>query len=1023
MAPTLADMAKKKPSSLEMMATTPAPERQARQAPQITFDEPGPVAPPAAPSLLDRLRSIPAASDVQNRGGNQLLYNIASNSILNLPSRFAGKALSQLTGLFKAPEPAENVAEKVADIGGLIAGEGLKWGAAYGTAGKAAGTALGRLAPRAGDIARLAVKGGASGVAVGAGEAALEGGGAGDIAKRAALYGGMGAVGDPLLEKAVLPLAGAALRKLVPKLAAKPAVAAPRDGAIPPQAPTPPVGMTSGGGGKPPIVPAAKAAAGAGDALYNPRELRDISGFRAYTQDVYRNFRDVFGKHFDKVKQAVLDPFDASKEASVDMQRNWTNRLKTEVVDKLGIKKGSKESALVQQFGEKKITLEELQKQAPDKWQNIVEADKWFRKAYDELLEAVNTSREKIYPNVEKHIASIEKKIAKVTNDPKLSDEQKAKMLDLLADQKEEAFRGKRIPKRQDYYRHFNELGESLGGLRNIFDTPAGIDPKLAGASDFTQPMSKYLSFAQKRGLGPFKNDAVGGFLNYLPAASNAIHIDPNIRVFRDLAADLAEQTGETRNVNHFIEFLRDYANDLAGKTNPADRFIQKVIPGGRMTFQAIRWLNNRVKANVILGNVGSALSQLANIPQGMAFAKQYAVPGMGRTMAAIFKPEMRIASPFLKERFAQGMYRQFDTGLLQQPKKFAMWMMEGADHIGTAFIWNSAYAKAVAEKVANPIKYADDVTRRMVAGRGVGEVPLLQKSQVMQIIAPFQVEVGNLWHVQRDFVKSKDFGGLALLYLANFMFNKGMEQARGSGVVFDPIDAMMDALAEEDTTIMQKGGRLAGEVLSNIPLGQTVAASMPQDKRKELFGRQDPTRFGGGILLTRSLQDPALRVLPSFGGMQIEKTIKGIRDYQRGGSYNAGKARLPILFPEQKELKYPVEQSTGNLVKGALFGTGGFPETREYYEQERRPLSEQQTQDLLKREQRGYSPKASYDALMLERQIEKLDTQIKDLAKQEKDGKITREERLQKQQELKGKQKELRQQRLPLLRTKKEGG
>ena len=1203
------------------------------------------ITPPAAtqpkPSLLSRLFApLPAASDVENRGGNQLLYKIASNPILNAPGRLASKALATLTSgrVMQAPKPAENTLEKAMDFGGMLTGEGLKWGTAYGTVGKLAGGAkvLGKLAPKARGIATLAAKGGASGIAVGAGEAALEGGDAGDVAKRAALYGGMGAVGDPLLEKAVIPLAKAGIQKVAPKLFAKPAMAAPkvevvdaaigpqrpqerlalppgqdftvrdlthdemigrvipkrplqlppgseeivkfnnrvtrnaplgtlkrsdnafkqaeqeltqgietlqnyvrhndilaayppgttieaamadaqkatgvnlqqlldayekaqklqatpleglpkvgllrvrmaniagveappklakldpllqfkqqipqpferpgitplrppaeekpllfkttikvpRDGAVPPLTPKPLNVAAGSGGNVPPIVPPAAKVAAEASPLYNPADIKDVSGFRAYTQDVGRNFRDVFGPHFESVKKAVLDPFDRSKGASVDMQRNWTTRLKTEIVDGLGIKKGSRESALVQQFGEKKITEDELKRRSPDKWENIKEADKWFRKVYDQLLEEVNVAREKIYPNVEKHMAEIEKKIAKVSNDPKMSEEAKKATLDLLADEKEAAFRGKRIPKREDYYRHFQELSDSLGGLRNIFDTPAGIDPKLAGVSDFTQPMSKYLSFAQKRGLGPFKNDAVGGFLNYLPAASNAIHIDPHIKVFRELAKDVAANTGETRNANNFIEYVRDFANDLAGKTNPFDRAIQKVIPGGRVAFNGLRWLNNRVKANVILGNAGSALSQIANVPQGIAFAKQYSVPGLGRTLASIVKPNMRITqSPFMKERFAQGMYRQFDTGLLQQPKKFAIWMMEGADHLGTAFIWNSAHAKAVAEKVANPIKYADDVTRRMVAGRGVGEVPLLQKSQVMQIVAPFQVEVGNLWNVQRDFVKAKDFGALATLYLANFMFNRGMEQVRGSGVVFDPIDAMMDALAEEDTTVVQKAGRLAGEVLSNVPLGQTVAALYPEygttmlgkelPTRKELMGRQDPTRYGSGVVSIEALKHPLTRIAPPFGGMQAEKTLKGLNALNKDAVYDQ----------EGKKMKYPILPSTSNQVKGLLFGTGGFPETREYYDQNRRSLSEDQTKDLLKREQRGYSTKAGYEALMLERKIDNLGTKINLLKKQEKAGELTREERLKKQREIEAQQRLLRQERIPLLRVKKEGG
>jgi len=696
--------------------------------------------------------------------------------------------------------------------------------------------------------------------------------------------------------------------------------------------------------------------------LYNVAEMKDTTGFKAHTMDIYRIFRDVFGKRYDKVKKAILDPFDASKKANVEFQHKWLDKLKTEVVDKLGIKKGSKESALVQQYGEGKITLDQLKQMRPKDWEKIVEADKWFRKAYDELLDTVNAIRAKIYPN----------------NPDKI------------------------IPKRKDYYRHFREFTD-LTGLKNIFETPANIDPNLVYISEFTQPKSKWLSFAQRRtGQGKHTVDAVGGFLNYLPSASYAVHIDPHIGVFEKLAADLAEATGEagtnTKHLNNFINFLRRFAQDLAGKTNPADRFIQDFIPGGRKTFHALNWLNSRIKANVILGNISSTLAQLANIPHGLAYAKQYSVPGAGRALKSIFvKSGPMSQSGFLLERYGgygSKFYRQFDVKLLEQPLKAAKWLVETTDKIGTSFIWNSVYSKGLAEGVANPVKYADDITRNLVAGRGIGEVPLLQKSKMYQMFLPFTLELANAWRVMKDFVSAKDFGGLAILLVANHLFNKGMEELKGSGVVFDPIQAMIDAFSEEDISPLQRAGRLAGEVLSNVPAGQTIASIYPEygtsiygyelPTRKELFGRNDPTRFGVGLpgVISKGLSDPFYKILPPFGGGQIQKTIRGIRALQNQGVYTEDKTQL----------KYPVETDTANIIRGSLFGTSAFPETREYYDQNRRPLSEKQTKQYLKGVESGKNPKALYENIQKRRALDRIEEEI---MKIKKDERLTPEEKM----------------------------
>lgn len=677
-------------------------------------------------------------------------------------------------------------------------------------------------------------------------------------------------------------------------------------------------------------------------------KLKDINGLQGYMSDIYRNTRDVFGEDFPTVKKAILDPFDKSKKEYVEMQEQWLNTLETDIVKGLGIKKGSELSKLVQDYGEKTISLEQLKQAEPKNWEKVVDADKWFRNAYDQLIDQVNASRAVVYPN----------------NPERL------------------------VPKRDDYYRHFREL-DGLEGLRNMFDTPAGINPELVGTSDFTNPSSKWAGFMQKRGLGPYKSDAVGGFLNYLPSASYATKIDPNIPVFKEFSKSLKEGSGSTKNINHYIEFLEDFSRDLAGKTNFLDRPVQKII--GRKAFTGLQWLNNRVKKNAVLGNLGSTLAQIANVPNGIAFAKLYTAPGAIRTLrSTVVKNEAAEQSGFLKERFSGNMYQKFNTKLIEQPEKFAGWLMTASDKIGTSFIWNSAYEKGLAQNVTDPIKYADDATRNLVAGRGIGEVPLLQKSKVFQFIAPFQLEVANLWKVQKDFVKEKDFGALVTLYLGAWMFNKAMEEVRGSKIVFDPIDAIYDAFTDKDISGWEKGGRLAGEVLSNIPLGQTAASFYPEygtknlPTREDFFGDRDPNRFGSGLLVAKGVQDPLFKILPPFGGAQIQKTLKGLDALKKEAVYNQ----------DGDKLKYPVETDPLNALKGLMFGQGGFRETKDFYENERKPLGTKQTEEYLRNRDQGRGGEY-YNQVMIYREISKIEKQIdavranSELSEEDKQNKI----------------------------------
>jgi hypothetical protein len=694
------------------------------------------------------------------------------------------------------------------------------------------------------------------------------------------------------------------------------------------------------------------AAQTAKEAVEKAPTKKDISGFQAYTTDIYRNFEQVFKDDFPAVKKDILDPFDNAKKAKTIEDRKLMSDLKTNIVDKFNIQKGSKESALVQQFGEKRLSYESLvDKVGKQKADNIVAADKWFRQQYDRLIDEVNEARGKVYPNQPDKI----------------------------------------IPHRTDYYRHFKELSDDFAGLKNIFETPSQISPSLAGTSEFTKPKSKFLSFAQKRGNGAFTDDAVGGFLDYINAATYAKHIDTQIPNFRALAADLSEKTEQSKNMNNFIGYITDFANDLAGKTNPADRFAQKIIPGGRMTFKAINWLNSRVKANTVLGNLSSSLSQLANIPQGIAYVKNPVLlsKGAGNYMASIFgkgDADLYKKSGFLLERYADNIARQFDVKLLDQPKKAAAWMLGAMDEIGTKSIWSSVYQKALADGVENPIKYADDVARKLVAGRGIGEVPLLQKSKVMQLIAPFTVEVNNLWKVQKDFIKAKDFGGLVLLYLANFAFNKGMEEIKGDGVVFDPIQAMYDAATEKDLSPVERAGRLGGEILSNVPLGSTLATMYPElginnefvslPTREKLFGRNDPTRFGTGLLVAKGIQDPLYKVLPSFGGGQIKKTVQAGQDLNLLPKLKKEEGKLipklekqdfPASYSNTKKgdrLRTTVNPTPGSITKGLMFGRSAIPELKEYYMSGIVPFSTIQTDNFKSLVNKGYEPNKLFKTL-----------------------------------------------------------
>jgi hypothetical protein len=700
------------------------------------------------------------------------------------------------------------------------------------------------------------------------------------------------------------------------------------------------------------------------------------------TQTLTKNIYELADKLPKEIGDSIKSQLDKAKVAHVNNIEKRTNTLYDKVVKGLGIEKGSKESALVQDFGEKtlgkrylrqrgidpsklseeelsRVNLQQLKKQRPDDWQKIVAADDFFKQDYKKMIAEVNATVKKIYPN----------------NPEKL------------------------VPMRKDYYHHFNEL-DGFEGFKNMIQNSSAIDPHLAGISANTKPNSKWQGFKQMRKNGAYKSDAVGGYLRYLQAASHSTHIDPMIKVLRNSADQIASATQETRNLNNIKTALEVHADNLAGKTNPVDRLFQDHVVG-RKIMNVANVVNSHIKKNMILGNLGSALGQIGNVPLAVGKAKQFSakgaldtleyaashLPGGNKSPSAPIKQ-----SQFLKERYSGEYFRRFDTGLLKKPEKMAAWLIETADKSGAYFTWNSMYRKGLSEGVANPIKYADNETRHIIAGRGVGEVPIAQRAKITQLVAPFTLEVGNQWKVLGKQMSEKDFGGIITFLAASYGLNVAMNHTKGSDASYNPIGAIIAGINKDPSASTGQKAKNAlanfsGETVGNIPGGNYIPQllGLANDKAKQsLFGDRSPDRFGTGVGVGSTVFKPAtdliggkgvkqfskdlLPLVAPFGGNQAKKTWTGIEALAKGGSYN-----------NQGKLQYPVNASNpADTLHSLMFGPTTTAQGRDYYNKKQSPLSDKQTAAY----QNSLDKQAFFNNIQSQRQTKAIQKKIQDIQK-----------------------------------------
>lgn len=661
------------------------------------------------------------------------------------------------------------------------------------------------------------------------------------------------------------------------------------------------------------------------------KDLKDISGIEKNWKDMWRNTYNVFGADYPIVKKSTLDPLADSKGAFVKMLEDKSNEMYDYVRMNLGIKMDSKEDFAIKNFGEGKRDYDSLVKEfGKEKADNIVKADTYFRTKYDQLIDEVNVALAKIYPN-----------------DP-----------------------SKLVPKLENYYRHGAEASDNYLGFQrvmNILENPIRLDPNLVGRTEDTRPKIKWASFMQRRIADrENKQSAIAGYLEYLNQSGYAIHIDKNIGAFRELTEILRRST-PNKNLNNYIYSLEKFTQGLAGKSHDLDRSIADQIPGGRTTMAAIDWAHNRAKSNKMLLNPTVSLSQIYGVPNVIGdVGVPNAIKALKRTIAYTGRRDpLNEKSMFKKERFLQP-FQQFDESILSNPKKFATWMITALDKVSTDYALQASRVKFLDyyQKKYGPInvnnlppkieqamiRYADDNARRVIGGRGIGEKPLIYNSKAFDWVMPFQLDVGNLWWVLQDIAKRDKrlvpkIGDFLGMFVALYMINNTLEEFTGRRIALDPIDALGDAatpLFKGEPLLA--GGRLAGEVLSNIPVGQVAAFAYPEyglqniagqddwdlPTRRQLFGAEsDPTRFGGGPLAVQGLQKPISSFLLPFGGGAIERAIKGIGSVNEGVSMTQG---------EVPKFQYEIDQTLENYIRSALFGKYGTTNAKEYYDQKNNP-------------------------------------------------------------------------------------
>lgn len=618
------------------------------------------------------------------------------------------------------------------------------------------------------------------------------------------------------------------------------------------------------------------------------RNWKDKAAFKLSRETMQRNIDAVAGEDAPAVHEFLDRPIRENETSRVEYMNSLRQEIREKIVKGLGIRAGSKEDELVQKLGEGSLLPEELTKESGRDWPKIEEASRFFRKKYDELLEMVNAERER--------------------------------------------FEYKPIPKRDDYFRHFQEISnaiEQFGLILREQDLPTEI----AGLTGIFNP-GKPFSTAELRRKG-FKTtySALKGMDNYIDSISRQIfHID-SVQRGRALekyirqSAKVGGEINDELRLPNFVANLHDYTNLISGKKSALDRAFESLL--GRPVYGLMNWLRSRVASNMIGGNISSALTNFIPFTQSLATTKKTsAIHGLGETLMSPFRGYNLIdglKSGFLTRRFPE---KGIDIRGAKRVNQMANWLFENVDKFTAKSIVSGKYFDNLTRGMepTEAMRRADDYAAKVLADRSLGGLPNLMSARSLGFLTQFQTEVNNAYSfLTKDIPNLSEGSKLKLanmvgqLLLFSYLFNSGYEKVTGRRPSLDPIYATLTLLGiseeGEDRTLPGRALEALKDVGENLPfVGGITGGRLPISS---IFPKIDSTPTAKELF-----EGPIYGLLPPVAGNQLRKTIQGI------SAYSKGKDTTPT-----GRTRFEIDKTTENLLRSIIFGKSSIPSAQEYYD------------------------------------------------------------------------------------------
>lgn len=593
----------------------------------------------------------------------------------------------------------------------------------------------------------------------------------------------------------------------------------------------------------------------------------------------------------------------------------------------------------------------------------------------------------------------------------------------------------------------YNRILRKVGVETMVDELPTEI----AGRTEDRRPGRQYAGFYNQREGINTEFDAFKAMDNYISGASNAIfHTDDiqNLRVLEDAIRSKYSDEGSRAELEairkdpdiniedkeqkiskiwernsgtlpSFPSWIAEYTNILAGKKSRTDRSAEQMF--GRGLYRAMSDIEGKVAANMVGGNLSTAISNFIPLAQGSGEVRyssmMRAMLDYGADLAKK-NPAFHEDSDFLTNR--RGSERVIKTKL-QKASDAAGWTMNAIDNLSSEVMVRARYLDNVEKRHMSTeaaLQEADRWAAGLIGDRARGAKPVIMesKSPLIKAFTMFQLEVmnqydhlfGDIPHNLRVQGKSKaqiaagTAAALLQVFVMSHLFNDAREKLTGSRGAFDPIEMVNDFVgrltgyalpnifdllgemmgdgvdeddfrAEKSETAWDNVKKTAQDIASNVPfasgpLGAVFGAGNSRLPIQSIIPNIDNIMTAQGedarsMALKKELSKPLYGFLLPFGGLQAKKTVEGAATMFAGGSYSYDKKGEKILqFPTYG-------QKPADWAQALLFGKSSSDEARAWRESGYETLNAEETKvfdTLAKRADNDQEARKNiYDAIM----------------------------------------------------------